>query len=200
MKYLVSDSRTSNMVVCCPFSLKCLTENTDFPEIFCKNYESCPALLFSKRIEKESSAFWELILSVLNAIKPEYLDARLFIIGISKGLEIERKNFLSILFLYFNNKDIAIFNLIPQEYIETAVKKEKSFKEIFREISKENPKLSEIILDNFNDLLLSDFSKKSILHIIDIFCEAEKKSKKPIPQYSDALFESINLFLESRFK
>ena len=200
MKYLAINSRASNMVICCPFSLECLTETADSPRIFCRNYESCPALLFCERIEKESPAFWKLILNVFNAINPGCLDVRLLMVGINKGLEIERKNFLSLLLLYFIKKDLAIFSLISQEDVEMAPKKVKSSKEIFREMSDESPILSEIISDNFSDLLLSDFSQKGILHILDIFCKAEKKSKKPIPQPSDALFKSINSFLESRFE
>ncbi len=199
MEYLSSKLRASDIVLGCPFSLKCLTENNSLPETFCENYEDCPGLSLCKRIEKKSPAFWKLILNIFNAIKPTYLNTRLFIVGIDKGLEIEKKNFLSLLFLYFSKKDFKTFNLISQEHIEAVVEKMKSFKEIFQEISDENPKLLEIVLDNFSDLLLSDFFQKGILSLLDIFCEAEKESKKPILQSSDALFRSIDLFLRGRF-
>ena len=187
----------------CPHSLRCLIDEEEFLE--CpheKGRENCMAWKFKEELKFEAPAFWGLILEFFNKINVNRPDKRLLMVGIKNGLEMEKKHSLSLLLLSLgtlwaqNN-----FSFLPmtEKFVERVNGKIKFFSEIFQEISKTNPALAKILSKEFEDLLVSDFSRKGILFLTDISSEATKESQKPIPEASpEKMFSKIKMFLDSQ--
>ena len=187
----------------CPHSLRCLMDEEEFLECSHeKGKESCMAWKFKEELKFEAPAFWGLILKFFNEINVNRLDKRLLTVGIKNGLEIEKKHSLSLLLLSLGTlwaQNNFSFLPITEKFVERVNGKIKFFSEIFQEISKTNPALAKILSKEFEDLLVSDFSRKGILFLTDISSEAIKESQKPIPEASsEKMFSKIKMFLDSQ--